>query len=1220
MLKTQLNRLLIAVVVINLCFIIGCHRSYYRRQADAEALRLIREKAADPRWNTVDGNIDVDPQSRMFNPFSQDHPPIPPDDASSHQLMYRVDGKEGYPHWHANGDTDAVEAPEWMAYLPVNEKGQVVLTLDRAYQLAVLHSPDLQQQYETLYRSALDVSIERFGFDSQLFSGFNSFLTTQGRFRGGGSSRTTVQSQIGANGGGANLRRLGITGTNFAVGLANTILFDLAGNNTQSATSLIDFSIVQPLLRGAGRERILESLTQSERTLLANVRQLERFKRGFYLNVAIGRSAGLGPNLGGNFLGAPGFGSENPGGFFGLLEQQQRIRNQEINVRQLEGVLAQFREFFDKDRLDAVQLKLFETSVYRQQRSLLDQKTQYQTSLDTFKVQLGLPPDLNVVIEDSFLDRFELISDQINERLIEIIKLREETGAALDVINNQLVGAKQEGFVWPADVNQKVQDLLPFINQAEILLKGIVEEDSKQLEADFAKLESKRNDRIEYLKKLRREINSGRIISSVDDRLFEAKSIPDPKSLREGLYGDGQPVPAGESPRAILARAEILKERLTKTKQQVQNFSESEKNLNQDDLLKLLEEEFQELIPGQLSDLNSLILEISLLQAFSRSNSIEIVDVSIDDEQAIRIAKCMRRDWMNARASLVDNWRNIEFVADQLEAGIDLVLEGDIGNNGDNPFKLRYENGQLRAGFRIDAPITRLAERNSYREALISYQQSRRQFYQFEDTVKQNIRRLVRNIGRNKVRFELDRRTVQVQIENVEINRFELERPVGPNATSSRLGTTTARNLTEAIIGLNSAQNSFVSSWVQYEVLRRNLDFDMGTMLIDDMGQWLDPGEIDSSIGVRSAAMIGFEPDCQFCENIGTSYLPPLSEEEIDKLDSIIDSETESGFDILDIQRLRAGGENELRSNLTPEERRMLEQLNEQRRLMEDLQEEQRLQRLRELEQQRQLELQQTPRPDESGNPQARKSSGNEYYDRPTQPTTRIVNPRFPVQQPEGFIQPIVAPVTPIPPDQSKRIQPEDKASATIRLTASTRESSNTPAVSQAAGISVLELAKAEAMVFQQLPSIDSPSSASELNEPSNLNEPNIDGTETIKSQQRESQLKAESDSTPARAGNTSNKETAKTGSTAPVVLDQPIKYAVKSSSMLSDLKKIDPLSITQSPPLTAKAAKKPVAASSQATAKKQNEPDSEQKPAQKADWTHDGTSFGGLLNRFQNR
>ena len=227
---------------------------------------------------------------------------------------------------------------------------------------------------------------------------------------------------------------------------------------------------------------------------------------------------------------------------------------------------------------------------------------------------------------------------------------------------------------------------------------------------------------------------------------------------------------------------------------------------------------------------------------------------------------------MNARASLVDEWRNIEFVADQLEAGLDVVFEGDVGNTGDNPFRIRFETGELRAGLQFDSPLVRLSERNNYRNALISYQQSKRSLYQFEDSVKANIRNIIRSVDRLKILFELDRLTVQTEIDNVEINRYEIDRPVAPGSANSRVGTQTAQNLANAINGLNNAQNSFLGSWVQFEILRRSLDFDMGTMQVDQTGAWLDPGEMDSSIATRAASMMGIQLDCQFCKDVEFSF------------------------------------------------------------------------------------------------------------------------------------------------------------------------------------------------------------------------------------------------------------------------------------------------------------------------------------------------------------
>ena len=73
----------------------GCLRSYYRRQADDEAYALVSEKANNPHWALQRTSIDIDPRSRMFDPFDPDHPPMPPDDPASHELMHCVDGTAG---------------------------------------------------------------------------------------------------------------------------------------------------------------------------------------------------------------------------------------------------------------------------------------------------------------------------------------------------------------------------------------------------------------------------------------------------------------------------------------------------------------------------------------------------------------------------------------------------------------------------------------------------------------------------------------------------------------------------------------------------------------------------------------------------------------------------------------------------------------------------------------------------------------------------------------------------------------------------------------------------------------------------------------------------------------------------------------------------------------------------------------------------------------------
>jgi hypothetical protein len=99
---------------------------------------------------------------------------------------------------------------------------------------------------------------------------------------------------------------------------------------------------------------------------------------------------------------------------------------------------------------------------------------------------------------------------------------------------------------------------------------------------------------------------------------------------------------------------------------------------------------------------------MSLLQARARLDAITFETVDLTPEQGYCIASRHRRDWMNARAALVDSWRLITFNADDLQSDLDFVFSGDIGNVGDNrshPSQQRPAAGRPR----VRRPLTRLA-------------------------------------------------------------------------------------------------------------------------------------------------------------------------------------------------------------------------------------------------------------------------------------------------------------------------------------------------------------------------------------------------------------------------------------------------------------------------------------------------------------------------------
>jgi hypothetical protein len=240
------------------------------------------------------------------------------------------------------------------------------------------------------------------------------------------------------------------------------------------------------------------------------------------------------------------------------------------------------------------------------------------------------------------------------------------------------------------------------------------------------------------------------------------------------------------------------------------------------------------------------VLRLSLIQVQARLDTVTLIPIELTSEEALETARENRRDWMDARAALVDTWRQIELKANDLKSGLDVTFSGDMGTTGNNPAQFRSTTGSLRVGLEFDAPLTRLAERNAYRQALINYQRARRDYYLFEDRVSQSLRNRLRTIRLNELDFEVQRAAVRMAITRVDETQRRLDEPPKQGGTL-QIGESFVERFLSDFSALLSAQNRLLSVWVDHEVQRMNLDLDLGTMQLDGSGMWIDPGSIEAS-------------------------------------------------------------------------------------------------------------------------------------------------------------------------------------------------------------------------------------------------------------------------------------------------------------------------------------------------------------------------------------
>lgn len=810
---------LVVAAVIGAILMSGCNRAFYREQADMDVACMVAEKSTNPAWALPNFNINIDPRSRYYDPYDPDSPPMPPDDPELHRYMHCVDGKKGWPLWHANGDRSQLENPYWRMrlneYAPINDSGEVVLTLDSALQIAYVNSPSYQETVEEVYLSALDVTTERFRFQTQFFGGTDTLFRHTGRLRGGEINRLTQSTDF-------ELRRRFATAGELVVGIANEFVWQFAGPDTNSVFSLLNFSFLQPLLRGAGRDVALETLTIVERALLANLRAFAQYRQGFFTGIAIGDSSVAGPRRRGGFFGGTGLsgftgqgsggfggvgasgglgrgfggggggagssgvglaggGAGNVGGFLGLLQTMQEIRNSRTSLNLQLRTLSLLESSLAAGVIDLTQVDQFRQSIETQRATLLQAENGLKDALEGFKISsLGLPPDVPITLDDSLIQPFQLIEESTN-------KLQDDIADQQNYLGS--LGSNPN----PADVDAAIA--------AAIQLEQDIRDSFIQIDGNLNVLEAASEQR-----------EMGMTPTEVD--LFRR----DKDELFQNLGN--------------------LQQRFSALSASLAQIQEAANNGQQ----------VADSLVVWLRDTLGLTQEMSLIQARAKLESVAVEPIEMDADTAFEIALANRFDLMNNRGSLVDTWRLIQFNADALQSNLDVFIEGDMGTVGDNPLNFRSTASTVRAGIRFDAPFTRLVERNNYRQQLIEYQRSRRDLIQTFDGVYFGLRSRLRNLQQLRINLEIQRRATVIAIRRVDLTRETLNEPqppAQPGEPISTLGPTAAQNLLTAINDLSNVQNNFMSVYLSYYANRMLLARDLGTMMLDEQGRWID-GPLDN--------------------------------------------------------------------------------------------------------------------------------------------------------------------------------------------------------------------------------------------------------------------------------------------------------------------------------------------------------------------------------------
>jgi hypothetical protein len=860
----------------------GCTRAFYRRAADKEVNDVLAEKDKYPQWRIAQWHVYPDPRARFGDPTNPDRPPMPPDDPAAWDLSPHPQhpGHAGIGDVHGTAYLEMMKAwdtqnraareaakssdkqaggPPAAPYAPTStppptggggagvgggkaseatsrsgplqtyfddplKSEGLLLDLDQTVELGLVNSREYQFFREELYLAALPVTLQRFSFAYQLAAIENAV-----RLWGGPDSVVGHQNNWTLNTS-ASASKLFSTGALLTFQFANNTVFNfLQGSSPLTSTSSIDLTLMQPLLRGGGRAVTLEPLTQVERNLVYDIRAYARFREQFYLSLALGTSlpsslafaVGTGPI---STLAALGIASTDVAGQFrGYLPSLFREFDLAVDrkyVADLEVALRRFEGLEEGGQVAPLQVSQVRTSLLNARNAVLKDRQDTTNALDQFKLQLGIPANTPLILDDA-------PGRPMTRQLDRYYEVQGESEAAFNRVE------AQQGLA-PAELRPFLRRLFttdPLVRGTEFRTKvlpawdALAKRGSEELEALLQKRKDERRRLLDRKTDLEMK---GKGLSAADalqlrESGFELDLGGLEQTLREYEARPWEKLPKDKREQ----RLRMQSARFRLTSYAAGNVLVYARNDRFDKVGTL----WPEAPKARLGDVDLLTLPVE--QA---------------EELAVQSALTDRVELMNVRAQVVDAWRQLRVTANALMGVFNVTgnLHSITKPGGTNP--LAFSPGRTNASLTLNAqlPLVRVAERNAYRTALIDYQRARRNLMNLEDSVAAQLRFDVRQLHLFAANYKIQQKIIEGYYTQVENSLEVIVAPVDPQTLtqSTTQAAANAAALTNQYLGalgnLNNAQTRLYDLWLSYLATRMQLFLDLERLPLDLRGVWTD--------------------------------------------------------------------------------------------------------------------------------------------------------------------------------------------------------------------------------------------------------------------------------------------------------------------------------------------------------------------------------------------
>jgi outer membrane protein TolC len=352
----------------------GCRSpSQYRDRADKAAYDIVHDKQQEAVQKTEPFRVER-PSDILRRRLIEEQGL-----AISGPASLGTDQLKPIPHWPDKEYPLATSCAD--ANVTIEPNRPLKVSLIEALQVAARNSPDYQSQKESVFQSALSLDLAR--------NSFRTILTLQADTQLDVDTRGDDTIKTLTTNGNVGFDRMLRNGLDLSAVLAVNLVNLLTQGGAEHLGLQADPSVTLPLLRGAGRYIVLEPLTQAERNVIYSIWDFERYKRTFAVNVAQT--------------------------YLSVLRQMDSLSNNENNYRSSIQSARWSRRQADAGRIAEIEVDQAVQRELTSRNNWILAQEQLNGSVDSFKIQIGLPTDSLVELDPNELVELRKIATKYVE-------------------------------------------------------------------------------------------------------------------------------------------------------------------------------------------------------------------------------------------------------------------------------------------------------------------------------------------------------------------------------------------------------------------------------------------------------------------------------------------------------------------------------------------------------------------------------------------------------------------------------------------------------------------------------------------------------------------------------------------------------------------------------------------------------------------------------------